>query len=285
MTYEQWRQGVLPKVLGTMNLHKHLPKVNFFVMLSSLVGALGNVSQSNYAAGNTFQDALARHRTANGLPAVTIDLGAVTEVGWVAAAEDSAAVVDRLEKRLGITPVTIEQVLRLVAAAIQDPLRKHPDDSQVVTCMSQYEAVGEGAATKQDRRFGTMRLGDASSGAVGAAVANQVASAEDVSRLDELVQTLSNTHGTATAAEANDLVSESLVHKIADLFNTPAADIDVALPLSHHGVDSLVAVELRNWLSSAVKVKVTIYDILQSASVTDFALMLVNKSGLVKMSS
>ena len=278
MTHEQWRQSVLPKVVGTMNLHKHLPKVNFFVMLSSLVGALGNVSQSNYAAGNTFQDALARHRTANGLPAVTIDLGAVTEVGWVAAAEDSAGVLDRIEKRLGATPVTIEQTLRLIEAAIQDPLRKHQDDSQVVTCMAQYDAVSENAAIKKDRRFGTMRLGNA--GAVGA---TRVASAQ-LSRLDELVQTLSNTHGTATAAEAKDLVSESLVHKIADLFNIPAADIDVALPLSQHGVDSLVAVELRNWLSSAVKVKVTIYDILQSASVTDFALMLVNKSGLMKIS-
>jgi KR domain/Phosphopantetheine attachment site len=278
MTHEQWRQSVLPKVVGTMNLHKHLPKVNFFVMLSSLVGALGNVSQSNYAAGNTFQDALARHRTANGLPAVTIDLGAVTEVGWVAAAEDSAGVLDRIEKRLGATPVTIEQTLRLIEAAIQDPLRKHQDDSQVVTCMAQYDAVSESAAIKKDRRFGTMRLRNA--GAVGA---TRVASAQ-LSRLDELVQTLSNTHGTATAAEAKNLVSESLVHKIADLFNTPAADIDVALPLSQHGVDSLVAVELRNWLSSAVKVKVTIYDILQSASVTDFALMLVNKSGLVKIS-
>lgn len=278
MTHEQWRQSMLSKVVDTMNLHKHLPKVNFFVMLSSLVGALGNVSQSNYAAGNTFQDALARHRTANGLPAVTIDLGAVTEVGWVAAAEDSAGVLDRIEKRLGATPVTIEQTLRLIEAAIQDPLRKHQDDSQVVTCMAQYDAVSESATIKKDRRFGTMRLGNAR--AVGA---TRVASTQ-LSRLDELVQTLSNTHGTTTAAKAKDLVSESLVHKIANLFNTPAANIDVASPLSQHGVDSLVAVELRNWLSSAMKVKVTIYDILQSASVTDFAVMLVNKSELVKIS-
>lgn len=278
MTYEQWQQAVLPKVVGTMNLHKHLPNLNFFVMLSSLVGALGNVSQPNYAAGNTFQDALARHRTANGLPAVTIDLGVVTEVGWVASAEDSAAVQDRIAKRLGATPVSVGRVLRLIEAAIQDPLRKHPDDSQVLTCIGPYDTISEGAAIKLDRRFGTMRLGDS-----GPAGGTAVASAE-LSRLDELVQTLSNTHGTATATEAEELVSESLVYKVADLFNTPAGDIDVALPLSHHGVDSLVAVELRNWLSSVVKVKVTIFDILQSSSVTELALMLVSKSGLVKTS-
>lgn len=276
MTHEQWQQAVLPKVIGTMNLNKHLPNVNFFVMLSSLVGAVGNVSQSNYAAGNTFQDALARYRTAKGLPAVTIDLGVVTEVGWVASAEDSAAVQDRIAKRLGATPVSIGRVLRLIEAAIQDPLRKHPDDSQVLTCIGPYDTINEGAAIKLDRRFGTMRLGDS-----GPASGTTVASAK-LSRLDELVQTLSNTHGTATATEAEGLVSESLVYKIADLFNTPAGDIDVALPLSHHGVDSLVAVELRNWLSSVVKVKVTIFDILQSPSVTELALMLVSKSGLVK---
>lgn len=247
-------------------------------MLSSLVGTLGNVSQSNYAAGNTFQDALARHRNMNGLPGVTIDLGAVSEVGWVAAAGDSAGVLDRIEKQLGATAITIEQVLQLIEFAIQKPLPEHQDDSQVVTCIAQYDTISESAAIKKDRRFGTLRLGNA--GTVGAA---RVA-AGNMSRLDELVQTLSNTHGTATAAEAQDLVCESLVHKLADIFSTPVAEIDVALPLSQHGVDSLVAVELRNWLSSVVKAKVTIYDILQSASVVDFALSLVKKSELVKVS-
>ena len=79
-----------------------------------------------------------------------------------------------------------------------------------------------------------MRLGNAE------AVGVMRVATEKLSRLDLL--TLANTHGTATAAEAN-------------LYNTSATDINVALPLSQHGVDSLVAVELRNWLSSVIKAK------------------------------
>jgi len=50
-------------------------------MLSSIAGITGNPSQSNYAAGNTFKDALAHHRIPQGLPALGIDGGIVTLVG------------------------------------------------------------------------------------------------------------------------------------------------------------------------------------------------------------
>lgn len=82
---------------GTLNLHNSLPDLNFFVMLSSLTGVAGNTSQANHAAGNTFQDALARHCTAKGQPAVSLDLGAVEDVGFVA--ESSDEVRDVIEKK------------------------------------------------------------------------------------------------------------------------------------------------------------------------------------------
>ncbi|KAK5625585.1 hypothetical protein RRF57_001301 [Xylaria bambusicola] len=62
-------------------------------MLSSSSGNLGLVSQANYAAGSTYEDALARQRSAHGLPGVAIDLGAVKGVGYVA---ETAGVADRM---------------------------------------------------------------------------------------------------------------------------------------------------------------------------------------------
>ena len=84
MSYENWVQATRPKIDGSWNLHKTMPKdLDFFVMLSSISGIMGNRGQSNYCAGNTYQDALAHYRQSLGLTAHTIDLGAVSGMGWL----------------------------------------------------------------------------------------------------------------------------------------------------------------------------------------------------------
>lgn len=85
MTAEQWNHTVRPKVKGTQLLHELLPKdMQFFVMLSSIAGVAGNQGQANYAAGNTYLDALAAHRRRQGQPAVSVDLGLMLGIGMVA---------------------------------------------------------------------------------------------------------------------------------------------------------------------------------------------------------
>ncbi len=85
MTFEQWTQATQPKVTGSWNLHKFMPEdLDFFIMLSSMAGVIGNPGQANYSAAGTFQDALSEHRRANGLVAMTVDLGIVSDVGYIA---------------------------------------------------------------------------------------------------------------------------------------------------------------------------------------------------------
>lgn len=52
--------------------------------------------------------------------------------------------------------------------------------------------------------------------------------------------------------------------------------------MSHYGVDSLVAVELRNWLGSAAKAKVSIFTILQTPSLAEFASLVASSSEFLK---
>lgn len=74
-----------PKLDGSWNLHELPPAdLDFFIMLSASNGAMGNAGQSNHASSNTFQDALARHRIANGQHGSSLALGLVQQVGYVA---------------------------------------------------------------------------------------------------------------------------------------------------------------------------------------------------------
>lgn len=87
MSLETWRGVLGPKVQGSINLHEALinEPLDFFVMTSSVLGAIGASTQSNYAAANAFLDHMARHRHSLGLEACSIALGMIVEVGHVEA--------------------------------------------------------------------------------------------------------------------------------------------------------------------------------------------------------
>ena len=85
MSLDMFNAVIKPKVLGTVHLHELLldQDLDFFVMTSSVLGAIGAATQSNYSAANAFLDHMARHRQSLGLQATSIALGMILEVGHV----------------------------------------------------------------------------------------------------------------------------------------------------------------------------------------------------------
>lgn len=94
-----------------------------------------------------------------------------------------------------------------------------------------------------------------------------------------LSEELSKALDMATAAE---LISDAIVEKLARLMMVPVADIDPEKPLSTYGVDSLVAVEVRNWLAKEVLVDVSVFEIMANIPIRQLAVNLANKSKLLK---
>ena len=96
-TWQRFEEVLWPKILGAWHLHqatKHLD-LDLFVLFSSATGVLGNAGQANHASANAFLDQLAAHRRSLGLCGQSIAWGAWSEIGE--AAEHRERIASQLE--------------------------------------------------------------------------------------------------------------------------------------------------------------------------------------------
>uniref|UniRef100_UPI000566817B type I polyketide synthase n=1 Tax=Streptomyces sp. NRRL S-350 TaxID=1463902 RepID=UPI000566817B len=114
LTDEQLSRVLRPKFDGAWNLHELTGDTTLLVFFSSIAGILGSAGQAAYTAANSALDALAAHRTARGLPALSLAWGPwTTEVGMSAGRR-------RLE-RAGVVPLSPEEALELFDVALTRP--------------------------------------------------------------------------------------------------------------------------------------------------------------------
>lgn len=85
MTVEEWKLSIAPKVQGSWNLQSLLPRgMDFFICLSFVSGIIEGGGQANYAAANSFMDALVQYRLKRGEKATALDLGWMESEGVAA---------------------------------------------------------------------------------------------------------------------------------------------------------------------------------------------------------
>lgn len=274
MTYRQWKESLRPKVEGSWNLHLLLPQdLDFFITLSSFAGIFGNRSQSNYAAAGAYQDALAYYRRSRGLKAVTIDLGIMRDVG-VIAEQGATDYLKEWEEPFGIREsefhlmikqiITSEQMTtRITDGAIAAP--------QIITGF----ATGEMAHNADIRRpfyFDDVRFSIlAKTGLVNQHGASSSAPGGTIALRDQVAQA-------KALADAARAVTDVMVARVARSLQTATSEIDESRPLHSYGVDSLVAVEIANWVFKEVKVTMSVFDLLATMSIATLAEKIAAKS-------
>jgi acyl transferase domain-containing protein/NADPH:quinone reductase-like Zn-dependent oxidoreductase/SAM-dependent methyltransferase/acyl carrier protein len=120
LTSERLRSVMAPKSYGAWVLHRATCELDLdcFVMFSSVSSIFGNPAQGNYAAANAFLDALAHHRRALGLPALTINWGVLGGEGYVARNERVAEFL----ARQGTSSISPGEVTALLESFLTSPI-------------------------------------------------------------------------------------------------------------------------------------------------------------------
>jgi aryl carrier-like protein len=277
MNFEQWQAALRPKVDATWNLHRNLPDLDFFVMLSSMGGVRGNTSQANYAAGSTFQDAFARYRRSQGLAAVSLDLGLVDGVGFVAEQQGRGRVAERLLK-IGYEPIEAKRAMRLIESAMYSP-RRSMERSQMITgiFMNVPKDETREPAWKYDRRFWPLQRQSQSKSA--RLLEDENSNNKTAKQTSTTVFSIKEAFNNAKSWD-DVIIScvEALARRVAEMFALSVEEVDVMLPLATFGLDSLMAVEVRNWLSAVARAELSTFDLMQSPSLTALAKQVAQKS-------
>ena len=263
-TYEQWISALFRKVHGSKNLHEATlsQPLDFFILLSSFHSYIGNPGQANYASACAYQVALAKHRNALGLPATAIDLGIVGAVGYVADAQDAGKKV-RVQDFKHISET---EMLALIELGSCEPKTGH-----LVTGLD------------SDLDIGKMR----EDGNVPFFARDPVLSHLDYLRPHIPTGTCvqGGTDGVATKTlsltaklahaqgieQVREYVLAALLKKLSRSLMMNVEEVDASHSLSVYGTDSLVAAEMKNWIQRETKVVVSVFEILQAASIAGLA--------------
>ena len=225
-SWESFETVLWPKMLGAWHLHTATMDrdLDMFVLFSSVAGVLGNPGQANHAAANAFLDQLAVHRRALGLPGQSIAWGAWSGIGE--AEEQRARIAERREVS-GTGWFSPEQGF----AALDRLLRE--DASIPVVLAADWPVFGK-ALKGNHPLFEDLVADEADAGS------------DSPDSSEDLLASLR-----ATPADGREeLLSSFLQREIQAVLRLPSAP-PTAVGFFDLGMDSLVAVELRNRLNRA----------------------------------
>jgi acyl carrier protein len=261
MSHEEWEAALAPKVTGTWNLHHATAKhsLDFFVVFGSISGVCGNTGQANYAAATSFLDAFTRYRRQQGLPSSILHLGVVGDVG---AASRDPRFVHRVQS-IALHVLHEAEVIDGLAAAIK---------LSPVTSSSATGAIGIGFA--HTRRLADLPKGIFLGGrdarfsiypnleSTNAGIGDQSSHANALKALLAQIQadpSLTSKRETEVALMVE--LGKFIRHNLTGEAQEGQYGADDTEAIAGMAVDSLMAIEVRNWLRRSLGVEIPTVEI------------------------
>jgi NADP-dependent 3-hydroxy acid dehydrogenase YdfG len=233
LSQQRWERFSVPlraKVAGAWALHRLTRdrRLDFFVLYSSLAATLGSAGQANHAAANAFLDALAQFRRGQGLPGLSIGWGAWSDIGAAAARGVDQAAAERgigaivPEHGMDLLEMLVSQAsAHVIVSPIEWPRYLASLDGSIPPLLSDFRS--DLADRPRVSRGG----------------AGREATPDPVLRDLE----------TAVPAARRGMLIDFVGRTVARVLGRQGeGDLDPRRPLNEMGLDSLLAVELRNHL-------------------------------------
>ena len=244
MTEEHFTRVLAPKVTGTRILDDAFDghPLDFFVMFGSAGSVIASPGQGNYAAANAFLDAMAHHRRARGLPALTIGWGP-----W------SVGMVEELKLEKIYAQRGIELITPAAGARILGRLINQKTANVVAISADWGRARQMGLGGQLPAMFSELDTvetldGDAGSGS---SVLDLLAGVAEEDRLD--------------------VVTDHVHRLVAAVFDSAVTDVAPDETLDDIGLDSMMAMEFRVRINAMFSIDLPVLEILRGVSVNSLA--------------
>lgn len=267
MEFEDYNTAIGPKVAGTIHLHDAFcsssQKPDFFISLSSITSVRGTPAQSNYSAGCAFQDEFARSNSGKSHTRyVTLNVGAID------GSESILAMPVQLREILRATtiPMTYEDFFLVMEYAMGS-------SSSAGQLMMGFDRPTLAAA--RDDFVNTNPLfsmvphpQDDATGEV-----TEAGSVDNIETLLKKVKSMD---------EAVDHLSRAIAEKFAEFLDRPVADISLDEPFARFGMDSLVSIEIKNWMTRTFRAPLQSTEVIDASSIVSLAGTLASRSALIQ---
>jgi myxalamid-type polyketide synthase MxaB len=241
--------AMAPKVQGAWNVHAATVNepLQMFLLFSSVAGVLGSPGQGNYASGNAFLDALAAYRRSCGLPATAVDWGPWAGSGMAVEEGRAAALLAR-----GLDPLPPAGCFRILTRVLR---------------------AGVAHAVVLSARWG--RLLRAGGGTP--PILRDVARRQEVEESgDAEDQALRQSLLGAAPPERKEILADFFSRQLAEIMGLEPGSLDREQPLNTLGLDSLMALELKNTIERRLKIVVPLARFMEGPSVSTLAEMVAS---------
>ncbi|RFU79284.1 polyketide synthase [Trichoderma arundinaceum] len=265
VTYSQWSTAIEPTTTGIISLQEAFgSNLDFFILLNRTSSVVGGPDQSIANAIGAFRDSFARSQAPLGFPIKAIDIGAVHK-------DSSESDTENILPPSDVRPQTLEEVLAVINYAIQNPIAESPSQGQIICGASQFAPDPSSPVPQRpDARFAH----------VWSRAAPRVSKGGD----DDAFDVQAALRSTSSADAAVEAVYTGLKQKLARLLAVPTKEIQPDRSVSSYGVDSLISVELRNWITGHLGGHVQMLELMSSMSMIQLSEVIAKRSRLVPAS-
>jgi acyl carrier protein len=261
MTLQDFEIPLRTKMQGTLNLRTAFDKgsLDFFIMLSSAANMIGTSGQANYNAGNAVQDALAQMSTSNNCHYLAFSPSMVE--GTVAVSDNS---IREALNRSGLSVIQEAEVDAMIQYMLSPDARA-----------DRLPHIAAGFDPE------SLRYAESINGNIRSPFFTHVAEPKRRGEMQEVTRKKKAFREIIAAAgseEALAYTAAAVVERLASLMYNDFRSIDPNRPIVDFGLDSLSAIELKNWIKREFAVSVQSLEILNEQSLFKLAEKIVQRA-------